>query len=333
MMNMNYITFENHFWVPNKQINAYTRNKAMSDVVFIMSEIAKTLYPDENIEILFLPPEEWSYKDILKIVGVSIPVLTVVWYYSFEYLNYRDSHQEHKHNESMWVLEDTQKCIEFQKKIQDLSKEWYGVEWINEEWIKEICWDIKLTKTKNNFYNTLQEDELVASNEIVLVRKNKPIRSNKIPRNEFKDYVEYIPESEKIVKEDQDGIIELVSPVLLQQKEWKWKPWEWMYYWENILYNGIVILEDGETVKFYMQDNDFKKQIYNHEITFWTWDNMSVSFNLSLDLYINIVKNKNIYVKEVKKLNEEVIEHKAKLSKKKQKKNSEVMTLFDDDNY
>lgn len=330
---MEYVLLENHFWVPNNEIRSFTRNKSWEDLSLIIHEIASILYPGVEIEILFLPPEKWSYKDIIKIVKKkpieSATLLLTLWAFIFTWLTFNDTHDEHLHNEKKWILDDTEKCIKFKKMLEDYKGDWIEIDWINDDKIKEVCWNIKIKKSKNDFINTLKKDDMISDDEIILLNNNdKIIKNHKIERKNFDKYIEYVPENEEYIKDNIEWVIELISPVVKQKKEWKWITWKWIYYWENIIEKWVEILLNWEEINFYMQDENFKKQIKKHKVTFWSWDNIKSIFTLKCLLKIDIVQNKSIYVKEVKKLNDDIFEYKENLIKSKNKTPENVLTLF-----
>lgn len=334
---MNYIIIENHFWVPDNEIRANTRNKYWEDFSNIIHRIASIIYPNIEIEVLFLPPKNWSYNDIIKVVSkhqfATFNVIVAIWTISLLALTYIDSHEEHNHTEKWWVVDDTKKCLELEKMIEDIKKDWYDIENIPEEKLKEVCWDIKIKKSKNDAITTLKLDDMITNDEVILLNnKNQIIKKHNIQRKNFDRYIEYVPENEEFVKSNIEWIIEIISPVVKQKKEWKWIPWKWIYYWENIKEKWLDILRNWEEINFYMQDEDFKKKIYWQEVKFWSWDNISVTLSLKCDLKIDIVQNKKIYINEVKKVNADNIYYKwitekMKVEKKKQLE-EQIQTLF-----
>jgi Zn ribbon nucleic-acid-binding protein len=66
-----------------------------------------------------------------------------------------------------------------------------------------------------------------------------------------------------------------------------------------------------------MQDEGFKENIKNHEVTFWNEDNIEVIFSLKCSLALDWPKNKKIYIKKVKKMNENIVAYKEIASNRK----------------
>lgn len=331
---MEYILLENHFWVPNNEIRSLTRNKSWKDLTLIIQEIASILYPDIEIDILFLPPEKGSYKDTIKLISnhplATFNVLITLWTITFWALTYKDNHQEYIHNKNNWVIEDTEKCIKFKKMLDEYKKDWIIIEWIDDEKINQVCWNIKIKRNKNDFIHTIKKDDMISENEVILINSNnKVINNHRITRKNFDDYIEYVPENEEYIKDNIEWVIELISAVVKQKKEWKWIPWKWFYYWEDIKEKWVDILLNWEEINFYMQDNNFKKEIKNHNVTFWSWDNIKSIFALKCLIKLDIAQNKSIYIKEVKKLNDENITwYKERAIKKNLKNSDEILTLF-----
>lgn len=327
-----FILLETHFWVKDNQINASTRNICSSDYFKIIEGIARILFPEEEFEIFFLPPEKWSYKDIIKIIAKNpastVPVLLSLWALIFTTLSYKDSHEEHLHDEKIWTIDDVTKCLEFQEILKWYENDWYVVEWIDEEKINAICWNITIKKAKNELYDTMILDEIVEYSELKLVNNNrKIIKNKKIQRKDFKRYIEYVPENDEREKRDIEWIIEIVSPVLLQTKEWKWIPWKGIYYWDSIKEGELDILTSWEGISYYMQDNEFKNKIKDKSINFKNWDAIKVKFSIKYKIKNWIIGWKTIYISNVLKLNEDVFKYKEKLKKVKNN-NDNILTLF-----
>lgn len=314
---------ESHFGVPEHFIRAYTRNRCSENFVEIIIEIATILYPDIEFEVYLSPPEPGSYKDIINIVKKkpleSITAAATVGALAFGFLTYLDSHQEHIHTTNIQIVDDTTKCLSLKQQIDELSTK-YEIENIPNEKIDEICGNLKLKKLKNDRFRALQDDDMIASDETILKDANaKVISQKKIERRDFEKHIEAIPEEEDYSRENLEGVIELVSLVVKQKKEGKGIPWKGIYYGNDIRERGVDILLNGEEISFYMQDTDFKKKIDEHQVTFTSGDTMGILFDIKGSLKIDLIQYKSIYVKEVKRFNEDVIEHIVKKKKKRNK--------------
>jgi len=315
-----HFTIETHFGVPENFIRADTRNKCSGDLVSIIQEIAEILYPDDLFEVYLLPSESGSYRDIVKFVkkhkvGTTVGTVIAIGTLTLGFLNYKDSHTKHLNDEKDRVIDETTKCLELQKMIEELGER-YVVDNIPERKLKEVCGNLNLKKRKNSFYNTLQNDSMVVSNETVLKNdKNTTVLARAVERTNFNDYIEPIPD-QQYSKENAEGVIEIISPVVRQKKEGKGIAWRGTYCGEDIYYDDIPILKDEEDIDFYMQDPDFKTQINNKEVAFSVGDNMRITFDVMGELKGWILQNRAIYIKEVKNYNEEVIFHKPKIVRK-----------------
>ncbi len=320
-MTTDFITIESHYGVPNKQIRAFTRNKCSSDLTEIIKLIASHLYPDEEFEILLLPAEPGSYKDVLKIIKKK-PLETATTVFALGalvvgVLTYSDTHAEHVHYEKIQVVDDIQKCLALKEQIENL-KENYEVNNIPEEKIKEVCGDLTIKKLKNDRYRILQDDDWIAYEETVLKdSSNNEVSKKYIARADFHKYIEALPENEEYSHENIEGVIELVSLVVKQKKEGKGIAWIGIYHGDSIITRGITILEKGEQINFFMQDTEFKKKIDTHEITFSSGDNMRIIFNIKGAIHGDQFQHRAIYVHTVSKFNEDIIEHKEKPSNDK----------------
>lgn len=328
---MEFLTIESHFGVPQNLIRSYTRNKCSEDLAGIIKEVATILYPDEEFEIFLFPPEPGSYKDIIKLFKKkpleSITAVATIGTLTFMVLTYVDTHSAHKHEKRMQIVDDTAKCLALKAQLEELKKT-YEIDEIPEEKLNEVCGNIKLKKLKNDRYQTLQDDDMIASDETIVKNPNlEVVISKKVERADFQMCIEPLPENEDYYKKELKGVIELISLVVKQKKEGKGITWRGTYYGDDIQERGINILLNGEEVTFYMQDNDFKEKIEKHEIVFSSDDNIRVIFDIKGSIDVDVFQNKAIYIKEVTNFNEDVIEHKIK-PKKNSVESDDQMTLF-----
>ena len=79
-----------------------------------------------------------------------------------------------------------------------------------------------------------------------------------------------------------------------------------------------------------MQDEEFKKKINNHEITFSSDDEMEVILTIKGHINMDIFQNKSIYIKKVKEFNKNTIQHEVKVDKNKIKIAENQSSLFDE---
>ncbi len=328
-----YIVIETHFGVPGHFIRANTRNKCSEDIVAMLQEVSRILYPNEEFEVFLLPPEPGSYKDIIKFVkknkvGLSVGTVVAIGGLTLTYLNYKDSHEAHLHDMEMRVVDDTAKCLALKQSLAEIGKD-YEIENIPEEKLNEVCGSLNLKKKKNNIFDTLQKDDMVANNETLLKNsEDEVIISEKIERGDFSKYIEPILD-QKYEHQNATGIIELISPVVKQKREGQGIAWKGTYYGEDIIYQDVTILKNGEDVDFYMQDPDLKSQINNKERVFASGDNMKIVFDISGEIKGVTILNRRIYIKEVQNYNEEIIPHKEKIAKQVAVADENNLGLFD----
>lgn len=313
---MQYLTLESHFWVIDHAIRPDTRNICSKELVSLIYRVASIITPEEKIEVLILPSEIWSYKDIFKITW-GIPIVAILWAVWW-YLNYQDSHERHQ-------MDMIHSCTEEIQRIENMT--WVSFS-ISEDKIYELCEDYGIQKNKNTRYKTLQGDETIEYEETVIKTQDRQnIFQSSIQRQDFQRMIVPLPEDEEYKKEDIKWTIELISLVVKQKKEGKGIPWKWTYFWDDILYQGIKILENNEDIDFFMQDNEFKQRIKNQEIQFSSWDNISVSLKMNVEISAGVTKNRKIYVSKVLWFNNQEIPHLDK--KEKEKESNRQQSLFD----
>ncbi len=301
---MDFLLIESHFWVSDNSIRPNTRNICSTELVSIIYKVAEIVCPGEKIEVLMLPSETWSYKDIFKIIGTIWSVAAVVgtvygilWYY-------RDSDK----NE----LEMINSCIETIKNVNQLS--WDEISVTNETFEK-ICEDYGVINSKNKRYDTLEKDETIEYEETFVKNwweNSAVILNNKVEREYFHNMITVLSEDENFEWNNYEWVIELISLVVKQKKEWKGIPWRWTYYWNKIVYNWMDVLSPEDEINFYMQDETFKQKIRDKEVEFKSWDNITVIFDIKTEILGWMTKNLTIYVKEVKSFNDVVIVHEVK---------------------
>lgn len=313
---MQYLTLESHFWVVDHAIRPDTRNICSKELVSLIYRVASIIAPEEKIGVLILPSEIWSYKDVFKITW-GIPIVAILWAVWW-YLNYQDSHERHQ-------MDMIHSCTEEIQRIENMT--WVSFS-ISEDKIYELCEDYGIQKNKNIRYKTLVEDNMIEYEETVIKTQDRQnVFQSRLQREDFQRMIVPLPEGEEYEKEDIKWTIELISLVVKQKKEGKGIPWKWTYFWNDIVYQGIKILENNEDIDFFMQDNEFKQRIKNQEIQFSSWDNMSVSFKMNVEISAGETKNRRIYVSRVLWFNNQEIPHIDK--KDKEKESNRQQSLFD----
>lgn len=110
----------------------------------------------------------------------------------------------------------------------------------------------KFCKCKSNFYELLRGYPKVTKITVRELSENNRSRSGslEVKRDQF-DY--YILRSDELPSiKDNRAVIEIISPVLKDSR----------YRWKGIYNKG------GETIDFYMCDDDFKKEMFDEKISF-----------------------------------------------------------------
>jgi len=110
----------------------------------------------------------------------------------------------------------------------------------------------RFCKCKSNFYEALKGYPKVTKISVRELNEKDRNRSGslEVKRDQF-DYFILRSDDLPTVK-DNKATIEIISPVLKDSK----------YRWKGIYNKG------GETIDFYMQDEDFKKQMFEDKISF-----------------------------------------------------------------
>lgn len=110
----------------------------------------------------------------------------------------------------------------------------------------------KFCKYKSNFYEALRGYPKVTKIQVRELNEKNRSRSGslEVKREQFDLFILRSDELPKV--KDNKATIEIISPVLKDSR----------YRWKGIYDKG------GETIDFYMQDEDFKKQMFDEKISF-----------------------------------------------------------------
>lgn len=314
----NEINIELHYNFANNDIhsiNFHTRNTCSLVQVEIISYIIKTLYPDEHFDILSLPPQEGGFKDLIIVKflnnnqGVTLAVGTL-----FAMLLFSSQIKLNNTTADINTLEIIEKCKSFGLDGERIKK------------VEDICKSYYPKKQKNIFYESVISDKSVTSIKPIIIEDDK-IFEKEIEKNDFKDYLEEIPKEKEFLKTDLVGNIQLSQPFIDKQKQYgRGVAWKGIYYGDDVFdENGKLIIEDGEYIYFYMQDDEYKKKILDQEISFTSGDNIGVIFDISR--YYDYINDKfgkpRLYIKRVESHNDNLVQHKKDLALKKEKREFE----------
>jgi len=310
-------------------INFYVRNACSLAQVEIISFLIKALYPNEHFEILTLPPQDGSFKDltVVKFLNKNSGVIALVATL-LPALLYNSQFKTNKTTTDLNILQIIEKCKNLDSDFSDetLQK------------INSICDSYYPRKQKNIFYQSVISDKDIISIEPKIFKDNENIFETRIKQEEFENYIEEIPKEKEFLKVDMNGNIQLSQPVIDKQQQYgRGLAWRGIYYGDDVLdEDNNLVVEDGENIFFYMQDDEYKGQILNQEISFTSGDNIGVIFDVSRYYdYINDRFGKpRLYVKRVVSHNDNLVQHKKDLAlkqerKKFEEKNQNQSSLFD----
>ena len=325
----NEIGIELHYGFTNNDIhsiNFYVRNTCSLAQVKVISYLIKTLYPNEQFEILTLPPQDGSFKDytVIKFLNNNSGALTLLAIV-LPLLLYQSQFKVNKTTSDFNTLQIIEKCKSFNLDDEQNQK------------IQDICDSYYPKKQKNIFYQSVISDKDIVSIKPKISEDGKNIFEAEIKQEEFKDYLEEIPKEKEFLKVDLSGNIQLSQPFIDKQQQYgRGVAWKGIYYGDDVFdEDNQLIVEDGENIFFYMQDDEYKSQILNQEISFTSGDNIGVIFDISR--YYDYINNKfgkpRLYVKRVVSHNDNLVQHKKDLAMKKEKrkfeeKNKNQRSLF-----
>lgn len=308
-------------------INFYVRNVCSLAQADIVSYLIESLYPNEKFEILSLPPQDGSFRDftVVKFLNnnpVAVSLLAIL----IPVMLYQSQIRVNETTSDLNTLDIIQKCKDFNINDEEIEK------------IKEICSSYYPKKQKNLFYQSVISESSIISISPEISRENKSLFKTEIRKEEFENYIEEIPKEKEFLKIDSSGNIQLSQPFIDKQQQYgRGVAWKGVYYGENIFdENKQLIVEDGESIFFYMQDEEYKMQILNQEISFTSGDNIGVIFDISR--YYDYVNRKfgkpRLYVKKVLSHNDNLVQHKKELTLRKERekfeeKNKNQSSLFD----
>lgn len=299
-------------------INFHTRNTCSLAQAEAISYLIRALYPDERFEILTLPPRDGSFRDFMVVKffnenqGVILAVSAL-----FSILLFSSQIKLNNTTSDINTLEIIEKCKSFGITNEQIQK------------IEDICNSYYPKKQKNIFYQSVISDKDIVSIKPAIFEKNENVFEKEIKRSEFINYIEEIPKEKEFLKIDLSGNIQLSQPFIDKQQQYgRGVAWKGVYYGADIFdEEGRLIVEDGENIFFYMQDDEYKNQILNQEISFTSGDNIRVIFDVSR--YYDYIKNKfgkpRLYIKKVVSHNDNLVKHKKELAIRKEKRKFEEM--------
>lgn len=320
----NILKLKIHFYFKDLEdhlIRFDVRQQYSASQVLIIQEIISILHPSMDYDIYFLPSENGGYIDNILIEIKENPVIVSLTLISL-LLSYSSFHKQDESN-----------IINFYSVAKDNGYDITGIE----QEVEIIFNSYGIKKNRNDIYESLLTDPSILKVETEIFDNNNKIISKTIEKSSFPDMISDIPKSKEFLKEDIIGHIELSQPFINKQEQYgRGVAWRGIYYGDDIIDSDTkeTIIKDGENVYFYMQDDEYKKQILDKKINFTNGDNLKVIFDIgrSYDYINKKYANPKLYVKRVLLQNENLIEHKKilnfrKIKEKIEKDNPNQATL------
>ena len=289
--------FQIHYYFNDKShsMNAFVRNKAEKDLLEAIQKVGSILECELNIE-----SEAYSEGGLIEtlILYGGVPAATL--HYLSPAINQILIHYFTKNS-------DDKKLKELDIRIKEETLKKLQAETINKQ-EQEILENKQVTRHISNFYTKINNYEKVQ--KIGFRNVDSSIEEYIVDRKYFQNFI--LEENKEII-EDNNAVIEIISPILKEGK-YKWK--------------GIY---NGEKIDFSMGDYSFKKDVIEGKHTF-----INGSF-IECKLHITIVyddfgdeKRRSYSAKEVYSIQELPTEQ-LKLTKlgKKRQKEKQQGSLFD----
>ncbi|EOK5956616.1 hypothetical protein ACM6XY_000349 [Vibrio parahaemolyticus] len=243
--------FQMHYYFGDDShtMDALVRNRCEAEVIAILTEIAKTL--DECILIECEAHREGGLRDIWQLTNANAGILSVIVgiaAIAVPLLPKSDSELERLQKEELRLSIEERKL-----RIQKLKAE-IEADNVHPETVTEVAEVInenyKVITRRSNLFKHLSTYNKVTKLGVNALQPDgrDATPESEVARGNFKRFIlssNLLP----VVTVD-EAIIEIVSPVL-KQGNYKWK--------------GVF---DGETIRFSMKDQVFKKDVLDERISF-----------------------------------------------------------------
>ena len=184
-----------------------------------------------------------SEKEVLSLVRTLADMLDI------KMTVYCESFAQQEGFREIWSVEKMQREIALLR--SNLRKKMPGIT-VTRELVELLSASPRFCKCKSNFYEAVRGYPKVTKFTLRELNENNRSRSGslEVKREQF-DY--YILRSDELPPvKDNKATIEIISPVLKDAR----------YRWKGIYNKG------GETIDFYMCDEDFKKDMFDEKIAF-----------------------------------------------------------------
>ena len=314
MSEQNSFILEIHYGTEISALSVDTRNVCSNALISLINEISKSLNCENSFEMMFLPSEKGSYKDIIKILKnkkTSYKINNTTKIISFIILlmgtpqiiqNFRLTSREIEQKDFEIETQRTDKCLTWLEQLNALKQQGIKVE-ISQEELRRICNNVRVFKNINRFYNKIDKNNDILDQEFLLKTEGgKELKKIIIKKEDFK---KFIYTDDDVYSGKFEGIhFEIISPVIKSVKGAK--SWTGEYKGISLSDEGIPLIENGEIVHFYMSDDNFKKEINNQEISFKQGDiivgNIRINGKIREDFSIS---HRKIWIESVEKYNNE----------------------------
>lgn len=321
LKDINQIELHYFFDDDSHSLEAFTRNKCEAEFLYIIKEVLQIFELDFEIETFV--PTEGGLKEVWKFIGKNnkeitaiSAVITAITAIVALILNTQPTDPELINLQK----EDLKLSIE-QKKL-DLKKSDDSKVFKKEE-IKETAklfdTNIKIIKHRSNFYEYISGIEKITKITTSTLYENQYVEE--LAEIEKKDFYKFIVYKNDLPLEViENAEIEIISPILKQGK-FKWK--------------GIY---NNEQIDFQMKDNDFKKSIFNGEVSFSSGFNIKCVLevkniidemgNLRVKNYSVITVLSKLTYDNNKVIEQQTLQGKKYLNKKKEQSQPNLLDLM-----
>ncbi len=208
---------ENHYYSSNGSAIKYsTRNICADSTAKILEELAKILFPDDEIEIYVIPAQDWCHQDNfwIKIGNITnnATVATISWVLLTTYFAY-----------PLVTAQIELAWLESEKLRRELNQNNPEYNITNEQY-NEVFKNNEIKKNKNKHFEQLRDDKDIIKEKIIAKQNNKIIFEKTIHRENFIDQIETIENSYTTKVIEKIHHLTVVKPV--NEEEHKDLVWE-----------------------------------------------------------------------------------------------------------
>ncbi|MEG1543417.1 MAG: hypothetical protein RR382_02670 [Tannerellaceae bacterium] len=231
-------------------MDALIKHRCEKEILYLIRAVADLL--DVKLTIYNEPYEKGGFREIWGVAGENARSISVVLNIVMQILT-RSSLLPGGGQPSVGRTEEDEEHMqrELAKLRQQLKLKPAGV-FIPKELLELLNGMPRFCKNKSNFYEALRGYPKVVKVSVRELNEANNSRSGQleVKRDQFDSFI--LRSDEMPAIKDNKAIIEIISPVLKDSR----------YRWKGIYNKG------GETIDFYMCDEDFKKDMFNEKISF-----------------------------------------------------------------